>query len=348
MELDRKVFLHALETAEPAVSTKDLLPALQQIQFTGSVVRACDGTIGIEAPLKTDFAGGVPGAVLIGFVRSLDSDTVKVTVDETTLTLASKSSRVKLPLEAAANLVWPFPPSNAEPEGKLTLDATWREALGFMMHSVTNNSTDDERRGVTFQPSKKYLNLYSTDGQTLSWAQMPLGHWQAERICAPGDFVKELLRLMPEGSMLYARDVSIEAEGAEGVRLYSRLFQVENGAQFGKVVQSNFPDQELLPLPEGFKEALLRAELLKDSKEGVSCKFTFVDKDLLVLEAESSLGDFKEELYLSSDHPLLAVILKPEPVLRGLEKCDVFAVSKRCLILNGPEHLTYLVSAYKA
>lgn len=350
MNLDRKELLSALKLAEPALSARDLLPLLQKFWFTGAAVQATDGTIGISVPLKTTFAGGVPGAVLLGFVESLSQDQIKVDANDKSITLVAEGSKIKIPLEPASSNIWPFPATNAEPEGKLQLDKTWNQALGFAMNSVTNNTNQDERRGITFQQTKSAINLYSTDGSTVCWAAMtrPAG-WDVARICAPGDFVKEVLRLMGEGGELSVlNDTTIEARNEAGVQICSRLFEVTEPTKYAARIKEIIGETELMDIPKGFKEALERAELLKDNKDGIPAKLSLHDDDIMIIEAQSSFGDLKEELDLSSSHPKVVANFQPSNLLRGLDGRDAFAVTSRCVILSGPEHLTYLVAAYKS
>lgn len=359
MELDRKAFLAALQTVAPALSTKELLPLLKMMWFSGSVVRATEGTIGIEAPCQTAWTGGIQGAVLLGFIESLNRDTLKAEIgpgnpkpgEATQVTFVSENARIKLPLEPLANEVWPFPPSNAEPEVAIDLDNTWREAIEFAMTSVTTNSVHEEPRGITFEAAKKHLNLYATDRVSIAWAQLPQGKWHLDRLTVPGDFFKEVLRLMAKDSTFEIRSNTAEASNEAGVKVYSRLFEVakENQMQFALRLKERLPDTDMVPLPDGLKAAFERVELLKDNKDGIPAKLTFVDKDLLVVEASSSYGDLKEELYLDSEHPEQPPLnLTPSVLLRGLAGRDQFIVGNGCVILNGPPHLTYMVAAHKA
>lgn len=348
MEIDRKTLLEALKTVEPALSARDLLPLLQKIWFTGSMVQATDGTIGIEAPLQTDFTGGIPGSVLIGFVESLGRDTLKTTADDKSVTLQSEGSRIKLPLEPTANNVWPFGGGNAEPDAEIGLDENWRQALAFAMLSVTNNTNHDERRGITFEGNKSAVNLYATDSVSMAWAHMEQS-WELDRACVPGDFVKEVLRLMATGGKMLFRGAAVEAENEANIHVYSKLFEVAEPTKYKEKIKQLLGKAEFVPLPDGLRPALERAELLKDTKDGIQAKFEFTDKDLLVVQAGSSYGDLKEELYLEEAHPEVeAKQFTPSFVLRALEGRDMFLVSDRCLILSGPAHLTYICAAYRA
>lgn len=347
MQLNRKAFLAAVKTVEPALATKDLLPLFKMLWFDGISVRATDGVIGIEAPCETDFKGGLPGSATIGFIESIDRDQIKAETDDGRVTFVSDRARIKLALEPIARLVWPFPPSNAEPEAVLALDAKWREALSFIMTSVDNSAEQEQRRGVTFEAGKSSLNVYATDGTSISWAEME-EKWTMNRACLPGDFIKEVLRIMPEGSALDLRETGVEAHCDAGQKVFSKLFDVEKPIPFGKRINGLLKDRDMMPIPDGLKAALNRVSLLKDSKDDVQAKFVLIGGDVLVVEAASSYGDLKEELYLEADHPEVAAFFTPDILLRGLDKRDQFFVSDSCVVLNGPEHLTYFAAAYTA
>src|ERR1700685_3976308 len=106
MELSHPLLLKALTLAEPALSSRPLLPALQLFWFTGTAVRATDGFIGIEVPFDTDFKGGVPGKVLLGFISSMKRKIVKITKKDNNLVFAAGRSRISLPLNTAGEGVW--------------------------------------------------------------------------------------------------------------------------------------------------------------------------------------------------------------------------------------------------
>jgi DNA polymerase III sliding clamp (beta) subunit (PCNA family) len=348
MELNRKELLDALKTVDPALSVQNLLPLLRMVWFTGTSVQATDGTIGIEAPAKTDFVGGIPGKVILGFVDSVDSDKLKSTSTESAVTLSSGHSRIKLPLTPPASNPWPFPKANSEGDTSVKIDEEWCAALNHAMLSVTNNTNNDERRGVTFLPTEKFLTLYATDSVSLSIAAMPLPEeWVADRFALPGDFIREILRQVGENGTLVAWENHAEASNDAGVRVLSRMLNVPSPTDFPALVKRLTPANKPVPLPDALKRALERAELLRAEKDAAPASFTFVDKDILVIEASSALGDLREELHINDDHPELTVKFTPNITLRGLVGRETFITSKRALILTGPKHLTYMVAAYE-
>ena len=346
MELDRKGLLTALTTAAPALSSQALIPKLTKFWFLGSVVQATDGVIGIEVPLKTEFTGGVQGKVLLGFIESLNAETVKVTTDDTSATFSAGRARIKLPLEEIGDFAWPFAASNRV-EGEIKVDTEWREALAFAALAVTNNTTTDERRGVSFVPERKNLMLYATDSATLTCATMPLPEeWDAERFVLPGEFIQEMLKVAGKGTgALTVMPRSVEFVNEDEVHVFSKMYDVEKQSDFRSVINRHVPEPPEIDVPEGFKETMERVELLKDSKDGVPAKFT-VDDGVIIVEADSAVGDFKEELSFEGEHPDISAKFTPANLLRGLEGRTKISVSKRCVALTGPDHLLYIVSAY--
>jgi DNA polymerase III sliding clamp (beta) subunit (PCNA family) len=346
MELNRKDFLTALQTVEPALETRDLVPLLRLLWFDGRTVRATDGNLGIEAPCITEFKGGLPGKPLIGFIDSLGRDKINIEEeDDKSITFVSDKSRIRLPLETITKSVWPFTLGNAEPEAVLSLDAEWRQALEFSMLSVSTTAEQEQRRGVTFSGTEQKLNLYSTDGASIAWAQMAVAEWGLDDFTIPGEFVKETLKQMSDYGVLSIRPNHIEATNQAGVHIHSKMLSISDPINYARTVKRYIKDINLVQIPDGLTEALQRAELLKD-KDGISAKFNFVDKDILVIEASSPYGDLKEELIFEGNHAELSARFTPGILLRGLEGRKNFVVSDRCAILNGPDNLHYMVAVY--
>ena len=81
MKLERKELLAALKACKPALAEKDPLTQLLCLWFSGQSLFAYNNVIGIDAPLETDFKGGVQGALLFGLVSNSLAKQAEITVD---------------------------------------------------------------------------------------------------------------------------------------------------------------------------------------------------------------------------------------------------------------------------
>lgn len=355
MEISHPALLRALQIAEPALSARPLLPALQLLWFTGTAVRATDGFIGIEVPCETEFKGGVPGKVLLGFLSSMKRKIVKITEKDNWLVFSAGRSRISLPLNTTDHGVWQFDDETGEDVphlAELSLAEEWREALSFTLVSVTNNTTHDERRGVTLLDEGGKLNLYTTDGATIAWAAMPPidGKWGAERFTMPGDFVREVMRTSAvpadkDNDTLVIYDKMVRACLSGGVKISALFLDVPEPTDFRKVIHRLGHNMEPILIPEVFGPALERAALLKDDKDGVLATLTFGEENQFRIEAKSSFGELKERLRHEGEHNEITFKVLPGDVLRALEGRTRMIASKRCLTLTGPENFTYIVAA---
>lgn len=347
MEISHPLLLKALTTAAPALAARPVIPALQLFWFTGTALRATDGFIGIEVPLETDFEGGVPGKVLLGFVSSMKRKSVKITQKDNALVFAAGRSKITLPLNTTEASVWQFDTEEVH-LGEFSLDAGWRAALDFAQVSVTNNTTDDERRGVTFAPEGKNLNVYATDDASLAWAAMskPKG-WQAERFTLPGDFVHEILRVNSEDEKdtlrVFAKMARAFLPG--GVEISTTFLTVTEPTDFQKHIKRFSHNMEPIAIPKEFGPALERAALLKEDKDGIVATILLGEEGQFRIEAASSLGELKERIPHEGEHSEITFKVEPHIVLRALAKRETMIASKRCLTLVGPDNFMYMVAS---
>ena len=347
MDISHPLLLKALDTASPALASRATIPALQLFWFTGTALRATDGFIGIELPLETDFVGGVPGRVLSGFISSLKRKTVKITQADNSVVFSAGRSKITLPLNTTEGGVWQFDQAG-EHLGEFSLSDEWREALAFAQVSVTNNTTDDERRGVTLAPEGKKLNLYATDGVTIAWASMaqPKG-WQAPRATLPGDFVREILRVSggTDTDSLRMYESMARAFLPDGVEINTMYLGVEDPTNFQVTIKRFSHNMEPIAIPKEFGPALQRAALLKDDKDGIVATLKLGEEGQFRIEASSQLGELKERIPHEGEHADIVFKIEPQLVLRALEKRETMIASKRCMTLVGPENFTYMVAA---
>lgn len=345
MEISHPLLLKALTTAEPALASRPTVPALQLFWFTGKMLRATDGFIGIEMPLETDFQGGVPGKVLLGFISSMKRKVVKITQKDNTLTFTAGRSRITLPLNTTEQGVWQFDIEDSH-LGEVSLDAGWRAALAFAQVSVTNNTTDDERRGLTLAPEGKHLNVYATDGASIAWAAMPKPkEWQAERFTLPGDFVREVLRGVSDDDTLRVYESMARAFLPGGVEINALFLNVPDPTDFQVYIKRFSHNMPPIPIPKTFGPALERAALLKDDKDGIVATILLGEEGQFRIEAASSFGELKERIPHEGEHAEITFKVEPAIVLRALENRETMIAGKRCLTLVGPENFTYMVAA---
>jgi DNA polymerase III sliding clamp (beta) subunit (PCNA family) len=348
MDISHPLLLTALKTAEAALSSRPEPAALRCFWFTGTTVRATDGFIGIEVPLETDFKGGVPGKVLLGFIASMNRKMVKVVPKDKTLVFSAGRSRIVLPLNTDdVDGVWQFD-GEEEHQGQFLITDDWKAALRFCSLCVTNNTTDDERRGLTFAPEGKSLNVYATDSASMAWAQMDMPDgWEAERVPLPGEFIHQVLQHTGDTDVdtFHLYESTARAVLAGGVEVHTLFLNVASPTNFQNAIKRYSHNMEPIRIPATFGPALERAALLKDDKDGVVATLKFGEEKEFRVEASSSFGNLKERVPHEGEHSQIIFKVDPEMVLRALNGRETMIAGTRCLTLVGPDNFTYMVAA---
>lgn len=354
MKFKRALLSAELGVLAPALSDNAKIPGLDCLWFDGEKVSAYNDIIGIEKPLKTEFAGGIPGKVLLGYLDKINGEEVDLEVEETgeedretgekyeDLKISCGRSRLKLPLSNISGRLWTLPERDNE---GITLTKDLLNLLSMMLMSVGKGAVDPEFLGITFEPYQKALNLFSSDAVALSWGNLPLPkNYACERVTIPTEFCERMIKLCGPENNLYLSETCAIAENSAGTMLYGRMLGVENPRNFRSVLSKHLGENpSMMDIPEGLDHALDRACLLQTNKDPVLVSLV---GEKLGLYISTDLGELRDILEVQSDSDeKFSVYFDPVLLKRGLDDRSLFLLNKESIVMRGPENFVHVLAA---
>lgn len=351
MEISRTELLKALTIAKPALAIKDIIFETTHFWFTGETVFAYDDRIGIEVPFKSDFQGGILGKLLLGILEKSRADKIVIEPGrhEGEILLKIGRARIDLAHLELKRAIWHFPKlTKADEEEFFDIDVNFASIIDQMLICAGQNTSVPDQLGVTFKPSEENnLDLYTTDGSTIAWAQLELPEgYQAHRCCVPVEFCAQLVALCKaKGEMLISDDFSV-AEFESGVRIFGRMVDVPRPLDFQEQIEECVPEPELLvKLPGRFKLAIERVAVILEHLPGAPAEVSIDKEGVLRLFAKADRGEIRDAMRLDQEHEEVVSYFDPALVRRGVDKRTEFFLRRDVLVMRGPENYYQLISS---
>lgn len=350
MTIVRADFLRLLSTVKPALAGKGTIKGLDNIWFTPIVCSAYNGVIQLKVPAcwanveKPEIMGGIPGDVLISFLKSVSSDTIELDMGSA-LHVKAGASKLDLPILDAKENVCEFPELNEAVWDGPAIPEDLYLAIERAMVSVNKNSSLDAYTGIlTEQGDEGLLNLYSTDNKSLSWEQvydLSFKEWEP-RLLLPGEFCTQLLRLADEDTHFISEEGYATIVNSDPTYLTTRLLDTVGAPKFAKVVEKHLGSVDTYyPIPTDLRSALERCELIKPDR-GEEPVHIEIKKNKMNLSLEASGMLAKDQI--ATEHADAHCTIDSSLLLRAIDNYKEFAITDDCLILHGEEESYHMIS----
>lgn len=337
MKTERTTLLAALDVVKPAIATKALLEELTHVWFSKGQIVAYDDVLGIRVPFECDgLEGGLKGALISGLLNASGAKTVEISVDGKEAELKAARAKLKLAVLDPDRAVWDFP--NTKKSSFFPLSKELLAALSDVLIAVGQDTSIPDQLGVTFVMTEDGLSLYTTDSKTIAEAFVKKPKdYDVDHVVLPTPFIEQLLRLCgPDGEMAILKD-SVVAYSKSGIGIYARLVDCPDPSDFETELQRALPKgfrKAAVDIPEVMKLAVERALVVLDGKVAEPISLYVKDK-VLHMEAESGLGELRDQIPLEQEHEDVDIKVDPALIKRALEKCDKMLVADRCLCMIG-------------
>ncbi len=342
MKFSREKLASVLNTVAPALGEDGVIEGLTMLWFSGSLVTAYNGIIGISAPLDTDFTGGASGR-LHGFVDKASTD--ELTLDATSIELVVKSgrSRLELPLAPIDSALWSFPDYDKTTFIPITTD--FMKAIKFVLVSVAKKTAVPDQLGITMVVNGS-LHLFSTDAKTMSWASTEIASEMDPelRVVVPTQFLESVAKLSAAGDLLYPSDKSVVTVNKAGVKIFTHLMAVDMPLDFTGTILTAVPEDPFWKFDKEMEYILDRVELMRQDKDHDNVAIV-VNSDSLEFSIKTPLGELHDSLQVSCgvEEPF-TVSIDPSLIKRALEDKDGFIITERCMVLSGPMNFLHLIA----
>ena len=260
--MKRLTFLDALETVSPALSSKDTIPILTHLWFTGKQVMAFNDGIAISTKLDTNWQGAVP-AVLIQLLRA--SGAIDVSSNMTKngeLHMVAAAARIKLPTLPPEDFVFDMPAMKKDEVPSISGNniAPFLDALSFAIQCVASDATVPEQLGVNLLPG---ASMWATNEKSLFYTKIKTDR-AIKRMILSEEFCKQMLSLRnkSETLALYLREDAAIFKAGDTI-LFGKLIHSERPLDFEGVLNQHFPDlgkkPKLSDVPAKMKPIIDRA-----------------------------------------------------------------------------------------
>lgn len=336
--MKRSDLVAKLELVSPALSSNDILPILTHYWFTGKNLVAYNGNVGIVTSLKTEFSACVPAA-LLKMMQAAGAKEVDFDVGETAVKIKSGKSRI--------NLVTMDPDAfksqcsiPATPEEEMTCKTSdFLNGLRACLRSVSGDTSIPDQLGVTLIAKEGGLQMFATNGQTLSFAfvkfkgKVPI----KDRCILSTLFCKQVLELADDTKKLrLAIDNDRAVLATDQGTLFGILITSEKPLPYPAVFAQHYKkdrDGELFPLATKLRGVLDRACVIA-SGESIAIQTRVVVKaGLATFTTESQLGKIKDTMQLVAGHPDAEIDIDPKQARAGCEDFDSLLITDRCFVM---------------
>lgn len=334
--MERKQFLDTLKLVEPALTTRELLPACSCFCFTGDTVYAFDDTVALIAPFESEMIGGVRGRPLLQWLDTITVKEIETAEEDGAFRVKAGRAKIELPILPEDDFVFELP--NVEDAVVLDLDADALRCLKKAVVSMGTNSDHPWRLGLTicFEDLAEGVALvvYSSDNLTIS-KSFCYGVEEPEGFAPfimPPRFVEILLSSCDIMAKVYIGGTDDEgtsylaADLENGAELYARSAAEPDVRLFHGLFDrdADFRENSVV-IPKSFPSMLARSEIMLQSSKSKFCTLK-VRKNKVFVLTESSLGSNRDVVKLTSPHEDVMVMASPELMKRALPDTSYFFV----------------------
>jgi DNA polymerase III sliding clamp (beta) subunit (PCNA family) len=357
--MNRLKLLSALETVAPALSSKDTIPILTHLWFTGKQVLAFNDGIAISTVLATDWQAAVP-SVLIQLLRASGAEEVDFTVGRNgELHGGAKAARmnIKLPTLPPDDFVFTMPTMKKDETPSISGDdiAPFLDAMSFAIQCVASEATVPEQLGVTLLPgagganTDKTPSMWSTNEKALFYTKIRTNK-AIKRMILSEEFCKQMLNLRNESEKpaLYFRDDAAIFKAGD-TTLFGKLIHAEQPLDFEDALSRHFPDLNKKPklseVPIKMKNIIERACIIVGSNGG--------NTEAMVKDHQVHFRSYDQRtdqavadvMKIGNGQPDLAIKFSPVVAKIALDNdLDKIRLTKSCVIFT-KDDLVLLVTA---
>jgi hypothetical protein len=263
---------------------------------------------------------------------------------------AGFDSHSRFPLRPPEEFLFTMPtmPNSAGSLAKRESSALF-DCLAGCARSFGARSLVADQLGLTLVPNGTSVELYATNGATVSKASLDIGLRCKRRVVIPEEFCKQALaigRRAKSVRLVIADDHALMV--ADDVTLYGKLVEHPEGKKpydFAATIEHYFPSEareRTVPMPKGMKDALGLA-LTVVGKRGAS---EFVaENGFLDIISRSKLGGHQEDQLEFDTAASVKAWFEPGLLLAGIDEFDEMLITDGCCIMTNKRGELYLVGA---
>lgn len=355
--MDTQALAKAVTMAAPFVLKSDIIPTMACICFDRESVFATNDQQAIVIKLATDLHAGIPGKMLQGVIKTID--TPEVTLEQTSphnVVLRHGDSEARLSAVPAEDFVFAFPDTTEMPY--IELPGEFGQALEMAMYSLDKTNPSLVLRHVYFNAEATSVTLCSSDMASISVYLLtlprPIALGTHVVTLLPQLFCEQCLRtlkLLDEipPLRLYIDKTAAVLKVGDDISIMTKLRDLpipDYKEQIENVVDSKIA---VTQIPEELFSAIDRCtkmlSLSGSANTGIEISTEKADKLLVSVVTEKG-NSANESIDIAHQFPPMRFMSQGKLWKRVTNKADLFAINKiACtLFINDVQEFMYLIA----
>lgn len=343
-------FKKAISTVEPFLMTEDFIPILQHVWFHPSYLMAFNDVQAIQVAFNSNLHCAVPGKILLKLLGTLKQGDVDINEKDHKLLIGSGKNQTKLPILPPEEFVFMFP----EPKGTLVLlEPSIVNGLEKCLQTISHDPTRPERNGVTFKITQDTLQMFVTDGKTVSRftteGKFKIPATEELKVILPLFFCDQLCKMIKEqqvNASLFFNENTVIALINDN-KIFSRLINAKP-PQYENAIAKNYDDSDnttLFEIPEDLAYALERALLMVYPEKGIVMTQMELTDGQLTLHTESDKGRAHDVIDTRIKHINKVFHTNPNLLQRAVLLCDHVTLTETAWIFTAiDKNFIHLIS----
>jgi len=369
MLINRDVLLNALDLAKPSLSSNEFIPILGYFCFTKNYVVAFNDMTTIRAVLRgTNFQCAVKGDELHSFLSLSDGKRVDITAkNDDGLVFKIGSSKFKAVTLPKDDFIFPRP-NTKNPDAEIDITKTFIKGLELCLISSSQDKSREERYGVTVKITENQMEMYSTDGNTISRFIITEDVPDTElELVLPYHFCQILVQTFSK--LTGADDEEEEEKEILEATLKLKITKKKGGYIVAKFPGKCFIYSEIDPtveppeyedildrhlkllnkkntykIPPKLIVALKKVDAILEKDAGRICTFKIKKGRLTILATSSSGSRIIEPMKLAKTAPDIRLATDPGLLMRVVANCNEIGLVANCVVLRSDPNYCYLVA----
>lgn len=329
--MDTALLKNALDHAKHFLMPQDFIAVLQHFHFQNDSVISYNDVQACKLKLQTGLNCTVPGQLFVKLLNTITTNeiTLRELPQQSIVEITAGRNKSKLPRSPSENYVFDFPEFVGE---KLTIQPEVLDGLKKCLVSVSGNPSRPEFNGVTWKFSSDELNLYSSDGRSISWFTYPdtfkVNPLKDLELIFPSFFCEKLCSLasalMGKQAFEMVCEESWSLVDLMGNYIFTRFVEAEPPQFVSYLDQfSDISEEEMMDIPEELTAALERALLFLDQTRSITTAQFQIKGTELEMSTQSSIGQCTDFYTLPVDLGNMSFSVDPALMLRA------FKISKK-------------------
>jgi hypothetical protein len=347
---DREYILAQLSELKPALAARSSIPAFSHFWFDKRNVYSFNGGMGMKKGFPTEFAGGIPGGLLLDLLSSASSPGVEFLYEEekeNQITIKLGRSVTRLATLSIDASPWPYPDSVEGSSPEFVLSDDFVSSLKKLLLVRHDKPSRPEHYGITAYYKDDVLTLYSTDSRVAMRVDIPGFTGDIPPIVVlPREFVGQIIQSKGTAELIVASDhLRLDARGkGEGLLVCCNMLDTSDIPDMPGVVEklwNDLPDH--IPIPEGFGEAIDRVRIVAGD-ETPAFQLGISDGHLTV-DGRSKRGRVSESFPLNGSHGLRGSIdMTTNQLLPILGEVSTITFNEECAGFTGSGGLSVVAA----